>query len=132
MLTTLSDETRRARRAWRCELCFTRIAAGDFYHAQSNVYDGRVYTFRTCLACERDGVCAYASQVADDDGATYEEAEEWATDAAGWKPVVWGRTGPFAIHGPFAIRSEQQQAARNYLARRCVAVDDTLHAAEGN
>lgn len=101
---TLSDETRRARKDYRCALCDARIQRGDYHRAQSNVFEDRVYTWRDCRHCHSDGVIHWVDVWVGgaDDGVNFEDASEWARDAA-----VWSKSGA------------ERRAARSWLARFC-------------
>lgn len=114
MVTTLSTGTRKARRAYRCGLCNIAIKPGDRYSFQVNVYDGRIYTWRDCLACDRDGIVNYVSDWDGgwaDEGIDYEKAVEWAEQAVEW-PKHW-----LCYNRP--ILAVERFAARNWLARAC-------------
>lgn len=118
MVTTLQHGTRRARKAYRCGMCFARIRPGDLYAFQSNIYDDRAYTWRECLACDRDNVCTYVHDFTGgyhDEGVDFEAAVEWAEDAVGW-PRYWMRPGR-------PITTTERVAARNWLARASVATE---------
>lgn len=86
MPTTLREATRTARKPHRCDLCDGLIAVGEQHHVSTNVYDGRVYDWRTCAACKRDRVIAYVYDWAGfpDEGVGYDTALEWAADAESW------------------------------------------------
>lgn len=47
----LSDETRKARKRYCCQDCHALILVGEEHSAQSYAYDGRAYTWRSCLPC---------------------------------------------------------------------------------
>ena len=49
--TLLSDETRKARKRYYCQDCHALILVGEEHSAQSYAYDGRAYTWRSCLPC---------------------------------------------------------------------------------
>jgi hypothetical protein len=89
MVTTLDYGQRAARKAYRCGLCNAVIHPGDHHAFQTNVYDGRIYTWRDCLACQRDGVITYVNDWDggwSDEGVDYEKADQWAerTAARNW------------------------------------------------
>ena len=108
----LESGRRRARKAYRCQLCDARIRPGDTYAYQNSVYDNRVYTWRDCLHCDRDRVVDYVDNWIDpDDGVTFESAYEWATEAMSW-PYVYRYSGR---HIP--MKAAEHEAARNWLAR---------------
>lgn len=109
-VVVLNQGTRRASKSYRCELCGARIHPKDHYAFQSNVFDDRAYTWRECLACDRDKVCVYVTNYCDpDEGATFDAAYEWAEDAMGWPFIGW-RTQRRMLAG-------ERMAARNWLAR---------------
>lgn len=111
MVQTLDSGQRVARKEYRCGLCLAIIHPGDHHAFQNNIYDGRVYTWRDCLACDRDGVCNYVHDWSGgyhDEGVGAEEAVEWAREAALW-PTYW------IAHRPIA--TDERLAARNFLAR---------------
>lgn len=112
MVTTLDHGTRRARKSYRCGMCLATIRPSDRYAFQINVYDGRVYTWRDCLACERDSICNYVHDWTGgyhDEGVDWESAIEWAQEAVAW-PRHW------LAHGR-TIHPVERLAARNFLAR---------------
>lgn len=112
---TLESGKRRARKAYRCQLCGAQIRPGDTYAYQNNIFDGHAYTWRDCLHCDRDGVVNYVVDWSDpDNGVDYEAAYEWATEAILW-PAVWrGRV-------PRPMKAAEHDAARNWLARAGVS-----------
>lgn len=102
-METLRETDRRAGKAHRCGLCLGVIHRGDWHHVQTNVYDGRVYDWRTCRHCLRDHVITYVWDWSGgyyDEGVDYESAMEWAPDAA-----QWSKDGA------------ERWAARSFLAR---------------
>lgn len=112
MSITLDRGTRRARKAHRCELCWAHIRPGDHHAFQVIVYDDRVYTWRTCMACERDGIVYLVAAWCDpDDGVHFDLAVEWAEEAVNW-PRVYLYRRPAR-----PTKASEQWAARNYLAR---------------
>jgi hypothetical protein len=82
MPTYISERTRTARKPHRCSTCLGPIKPGDVYRVSTNVYDDRMYDWKECEACRSDCVIAevynWAGQP--DEGVTYEDAHEWATD----------------------------------------------------
>lgn len=83
MPTQLREATRVARKAHRCSLCGGAIKAGDSHHVSTNVWDGRVYDWRTCTPCNADGIIheVYDWAGQPDEGVDGESAWEWAHDA---------------------------------------------------
>ena len=108
----LRSATRRARKPHRCGMCATAIPVGDLHQVSTNVYDGRVYDWRECLPCDRDGIVGLVhdwSGGSYDDGVSYEQAAEWAQEAVTW-PRHWLRYGR-------DIHPAERFAARAWLAR---------------
>lgn len=112
MVTTLSEGTRKARKSYHCGMCNALIKPGERYSFQTNVYDGRIYTWHDCLACTRDGVVNYVSDWDGgwgDEGVDYELAVQWAEEAISW-PRHWLRYNR-------TIHPHERLAARNFCAR---------------
>ena len=101
MTTLIREHTPTARKTHACSLCDGLIAAGEQYTRFTIVYDGHVYDFLICTGCKTDKVLARAWSWAydTDEGVAFETAMEWATEQV--------------VHGS----PEEQQAAKNYLAR---------------
>ena len=80
MVQHLGEATRTARKGHRCQVCTVLIKAGDRYHVSTCIYDGRIYDFKTCDACEADGILAEVWHWCGmpDEGVAAEEAHEWA------------------------------------------------------
>jgi hypothetical protein len=108
---TLENGRRRAGKRHSCGLCLAAIEPGDLHAFQTNVFDGRVYTWRDCLPCDRDGVLGYVHDWTGgyDEGVDYEAAAEWAEEAVEW-PRHWLRPGR-------SVTTTERVAARNWLAR---------------
>lgn len=102
MVQQISEATRRARKPHQCGMCNATIQPGDHHHVSTNIFDGRVYDWRTCQPCERDGIVSWVYDWMSwpDEGVTYEHAAEWAPDEA-----TWSKSGA------------ERWAARNWLAR---------------
>lgn len=100
----LSDQMRRARKAYRCGLCNLPIRPGDHHRAQSSVYDGRAYTWRDCIHCDRDGVLGWVDDWSGglDEGVSFDSAVDWAPEALLWSKYA-----------------AERRAARAWLARCC-------------
>lgn len=112
MVTTLARGERRARKTYHCGMCLAAISRRDFYAFSVNIYDGRIYTWRECLPCDRDNVVTFVHDWTGgyhDEGVDYEAAIEWAEEAVGW-PRSWHRPGR-------AIHPAERLAARDFLAR---------------
>jgi len=71
-----------ARKQHHCGMCNAAIAAGERHHVSTNVFDSRVYDWRTCGACSRDGITAevYFWAGSPDEGVGFDSASEWAHD----------------------------------------------------
>lgn len=80
MVTQLREATRVARKPHRCDMCHGTIQIGSSHHVSTNLWDGRLYDWRTCTACTEDGICTEAYWWAGypDEGVGYETAWEWA------------------------------------------------------
>ena len=111
MTTQIADRQRRSRKPRWCQICATRINVGDLHHVSTNVYDGRIYDFRTCLHCERDGVVVYAYAWDESpEGVTTEEAGGWAEEVMDW--TSWGWSWKRRTVG-----AAERFAARAWMAR---------------
>lgn len=113
---TLRDSRVRARKEYRCGMCNVVIRPGDLHRASVNKHDGDLYTWRECLACERDQVCLLVHDWTGgyyDEGVGWEEAYEWAEETAvGW-PTYY-RLHPLPSK---PISATERAAARAWLAR---------------
>ncbi|MET0888329.1 MAG: hypothetical protein ABWX92_17970 [Mycetocola sp.] len=91
-----------ARKTHACRTCFAPAALpGEAYKRQTYAYDGRVYDWVSCSAC--DEICGEVhSYVMNDEGVTADDYYEWANEL---------RDDP--KHGA---------DARAYLARRSAAI----------
>lgn len=83
MPINLRSATRTARKWHHCDICGGMVKIGEKHHVSTNVFDGRVYDFRTCIPCQTDRI---VSEVYDwaggpDEGVTAETAWEWAHEA---------------------------------------------------
>ena len=86
-------------------------------HFENNVFDGRIYTWRDCLPCDRDGVIHYVDAWTGgyyDEGVTEESAQEWAEDTAWFWP--W-RESTRRQPERRRISADERRAARGWLAR---------------
>lgn len=79
----LREAERVARKVHHCEMCTAMIRVGERHHVSTNVFDGRVYDWRTCAACRADGIVieVYDWAGMPDEGVDQESAREWAHDA---------------------------------------------------
>lgn len=80
MPTQLREATRTARKVHHCGGCGVIIKIGERHHVSTNVWDGRVYDWRTCEACHRDNIVGevYFWAGSPDEGVDIESAWEWA------------------------------------------------------
>lgn len=117
MVTQFRETTRRAAKTYRCGMCAATIGRGDFHRVSVNLYDGRVYNWRECLACDRDSICNYAHDWSGgyhDEGVNYDVAQEWADETVGWPTRLVYRSRDMLR---FPTSGAEQRAARNWLAR---------------
>lgn len=115
MVNTITGRWITARKAHRCQLCAGRITHGSRYYAQTNVYDGRIYTFKTCQWCEESGVINEVSDWSGwlDEGVYEDMVIEWADEWMRW-PSVWA-----SVHKNRPMRHAEHMLARQVLARIC-------------
>lgn len=80
MVQVLRTARPTARQAHRCDLCSARIEPGEVYDRQTSIYDGRIYDWLTCPACEpvMTAVWAWLDDPYIDEGIGSDEADEWA------------------------------------------------------
>lgn len=83
MPISLGSKTRIARKPHRCSMCNVAIQPGDTYRVSTNVFDDRVYDWKSCTACVADHI---VSEVYDwagmpDEGVGYDSGVGWAHDA---------------------------------------------------
>ena len=80
MPTCLREATRSARKTHRCGSCNGVITVGQRHHVSTNLWNGRVYDWRTCEACQEDRIVeeVYYWAGSPDEGVGYESAWEWA------------------------------------------------------
>ena len=71
-----------ARKAHHCSLCTGPISPGETYSRRTLGYDGQVYDWRECSACEADEIVSLVSDWTFSDGIDPETAYEWATETA--------------------------------------------------
>jgi hypothetical protein len=76
----LREATRVARKVHYCGMCGGVIKIGERHHVSTNVYDGRVYDWRTCEGCDGDNIVneVYFWAGHPDEGVDIESASEWA------------------------------------------------------
>jgi hypothetical protein len=79
----IRESIRSARKAYHCGTCVSVISVGESHHVSTNVFDGRVYDWRTCAACSADGILAEVYDWAGmpDEGVDSDSAQEWAHEA---------------------------------------------------
>ena len=83
MIPQLLREARpTARKAHCCSLCTGPISSGETYSRQTLVYDGQVYDWLECSACEADEIITLVAEWTREDGIDPEIAHEWATETA--------------------------------------------------
>lgn len=84
MPTTLREVVRAARKKHHCGLCNANIEVGEKHHVSTNVWDGRVYDWRTCESCARDNIVGEVYYWAGypSEGVGYDSAREWAHEYA--------------------------------------------------
>ena len=67
-----------ARKAHRCNMCARMIAPGETYWASRNIYDGRVYTWKTCAHCDAAiTATSLGDYLYDCDGYGPDDVAEW-------------------------------------------------------
>jgi len=102
----LASSRPKARKNHRCETCTTTIPAGETYLNQRCVFDGRVYTYKSCALCvELDHYVIAWMGGWDDDGLNLDTVEEWAREAA------------------LSLSVDESQAAIDYLRRRGIGLE---------
>jgi len=79
----ISELNPTARKIHRCMMCGGGIRPGERYSRDTLVYDGRIYSWVECPACQSDHVCNEVHAWTGgwyDEGVGIEEASEWAHD----------------------------------------------------
>jgi hypothetical protein len=118
----LKAATRVARKEHRCGMCGGMIKVGERHHVYTNVYDGRVYDFRTCEPCREDSIVneVHAWAYYPDEGVTVEDAEEWAHEArnAGTGPQIRMAEDLLRRNGCACERCEQPAPPSAAIAAR--------------
>lgn len=73
---------RKARKEHRCSTCTARISAGESYWSSTNLYDGRVYDWKSCSSCQEDHIIdeVYHWAGQPDEGVLTEDCLEWAEE----------------------------------------------------
>lgn len=93
-VTTIRESTPRARREHRCSLCNRVIRIGETYDRDVNVWDGRIYTWKSCAHCRTAWLVASLREYAyEAEGMNDELVCEWEPQTipeARWK-VGWRR-----------------------------------------
>jgi hypothetical protein len=122
MPTELRAATRTARKVHHCGMCGGMIKVGERHHVYTNVYDGRVYDFRTCEPCREDSIVneVHAWAYYPDEGVTVEDAEEWAHEArnAGTGPQIRMAEDLLRRNGCACERCEQPAPPSAAIAAR--------------
>lgn len=82
-VVVLESATPTARTEHRCNNCGRTIAPGETYHRQSNVYEDRAYTWKSCQHCEATAQLLDLYSWADDygvgpDNFVNHDPETWA------------------------------------------------------
>lgn len=81
MIAVLATTEPVARKTHTCWVCGPgAIQPGDQYRRTSNVYDGRVYTLKTCLLCADLEMEAWGWAGETDDGYCEQDVIDWATE----------------------------------------------------
>lgn len=75
----LSDSMPKARKEHKCQACFITIHPGEVYSNETYVYEGRVYTWKTCIPCVLLCDTVY-NWYAEDWGVGPEEYLEWSLE----------------------------------------------------
>ena len=91
----LRHSTPVARKAHRCDWCYTTIQPGEKYHRSTNIYDDRIYDWIACAACDALCLDVWDWSYRPDEGVGEDSFMEWAREHADVDP-----------------------RARDYLARR--------------
>lgn len=121
MPDVLSRKTVRARKPHTCMLCHqTAVEPGQEYERSTLIYDGRIYDWVNCAAC--DALMPFVTEWANDDEIGEDTVEEWAMDA-GWNA---SSTDP-------ADQNDEQKAALAFLVRyRKMIVDHQYTSVAGH
>ena len=84
MCTLLDEKTRRARKPHECYACGAVINPGEEYFWEKYVNCDGLYELKSCLACDMafPEVWNYVGEwrCISDEGITFEDYREWATD----------------------------------------------------
>ncbi len=83
----------RARTPHTCNLCVRVIQPGETYERQTNLFDGRIYTFKTCAHCQQLAALYLHEWWDDDAGYGPETVDSWepATVTGLRHKVQWNR-----------------------------------------
>ena len=78
-----------ARKAHRCSSCSIEIPPGTRYRRSTNLYDGQVYDWLTCVGCEglTSVVWDWAGQP--DEGVIFDDFDEWAHETDTPEAAAW-------------------------------------------
>lgn len=112
---TIRATTRTARKIHHCGMCSRVIKVGDRHHVATNVYDDRIYDWRECIWCHRDGICGlvHAWWGHPDEGVGYDCARDWAEEVA----VGWPWWENWLGQRTRRVSATERAAARAWLAR---------------
>lgn len=112
---TIRATTRTARKIHHCGMCSRVIKVGDRHHVATNVYDDRIYDWRECIWCHRDGICGlvHAWWGHPDEGVGYDCARDWAEEVA----VGWPWWENWRGQRTRRVSATERAAARAWLAR---------------
>lgn len=76
----LSDATPKARKEHQCRTCYSTIKVGEVYSNETYVWEGTVYTWKTCIDCALISNDVYHWCADPDDGITDRDYFEWAIE----------------------------------------------------
>lgn len=76
----LSDSMPKARKEHQCRTCYSTIAVGEVYSNETYVWEGTVYTWKTCADCALISNDVYYWCADPDEGIRGEDYLEWALE----------------------------------------------------